>query len=61
MDEHLEANRALWNTWARINTPDAPITSVEHVWPHTVSDIINALARAGSLPLMFSLKAIGPA
>jgi SAM-dependent methyltransferase len=27
--------------------PDAPITSVEHVWLHTVSDIIGALVRAG--------------
>lgn len=84
------------------STPDAPITSVEHVWLHTVSDLINALVRAGlrieafeeypflawrffpwmerdadgwwrlpddprlpqgrgSLPLMFSLKATGPA
>lgn len=167
MDEYREANRALWNTWARINlesklydveafaagrgrdldpiartgpgdvrgksllhlrchfgsllypyfhgpepvrdehpgcysTPDAPITSVEHVCLHTLSDVIGALARAGlritafdeypflgwrffpwmeqgadgwwrlpedprlphgrgSLPLMFSLKAVGPA
>ena len=29
------------------STPDAPITSVEHIWLHTVSDLINALARAG--------------
>jgi SAM-dependent methyltransferase len=29
------------------STPDAPITSVEHVWLHTASDLINALARAG--------------
>ena len=29
------------------STPDAPIASVEHVWLHTVSDLINALARAG--------------
>ena len=27
--------------------PDAPITSVEHVWLHTMSDIIGSLARAG--------------
>lgn len=27
--------------------PDAPLTSVEHVWLHTLSDLINALARAG--------------
>ena len=27
--------------------PDAPITSVEHVWLHTMSDIIGALIRAG--------------
>ena len=84
------------------STPEEPITSVEHIWLHTVSDLINALARAGlrieafeeypflawrffpwmergadgwwrlpddprlpqgrgSLPLMFSLKATGPA
>jgi SAM-dependent methyltransferase len=84
------------------SAPDAPITSVEHIWLHTLSDIIGALARAGlritafdeypflgwrffpwmeqgpdgwwrlpedprlplgrgSLPLMFSLKAIAPA
>lgn len=29
------------------STPDAPIASVEHVWLHTVSDLVNALARAG--------------
>jgi len=29
------------------STPDAPITSVEHVWLHTLSDVIGALARAG--------------
>jgi len=29
------------------STPEAPITSVEHVWLHTVSDLINALVRAG--------------
>ena len=27
--------------------PDDPITSVEHVWLHTMSDIIGALVRAG--------------
>ena len=27
--------------------PDAPITSVEHFWLHTMSDIIGALLRAG--------------
>ena len=27
--------------------PDAPIASVEHVWLHTMSDIIGGLARAG--------------
>ena len=27
--------------------PDAPIESVEHVWIHTVADIIGALLRAG--------------
>jgi len=27
--------------------PDAPIRSVEHVWLHTMSDIIGALLRAG--------------
>lgn len=27
--------------------PDAPITSVEHVWLHTLSDIIGSLVRAG--------------
>ena len=27
--------------------PDAPIKSVEHVWLHTMSDIIGALIRAG--------------
>jgi SAM-dependent methyltransferase len=27
--------------------PDAPIRSVEHVWLHTMSDIIGALIRAG--------------
>jgi SAM-dependent methyltransferase len=27
--------------------PDAPIASVEHVWLHTISDIIGGLARAG--------------
>lgn len=29
------------------STPDAPITSVEHVWLHKMSDIIGSLARAG--------------
>ena len=29
------------------SAPDAPITSVEHVWLHTVSDIIGSLVRAG--------------
>jgi SAM-dependent methyltransferase len=29
------------------SAPDAPITSVEHVWLHTVSDIIGSLIRAG--------------
>lgn len=84
------------------SAPGAPITSVEHVWLHTLSDLIGALARAGlriesfeeypflgwpffpwmeqgadgwwrlpedprlpqgpgSLPLMFSLRARGPA
>ena len=83
------------------STPDAPIKSVEHVWLHTMSDIIGGLIRAGlriasfeeypfvgwrffpwmergadgwwrlpshpdlplgpgSLPLMFSLKAVKP-
>lgn len=28
-------------------SPDAPITSVEHVWLHTLSDIIGSLIRAG--------------
>jgi len=27
--------------------PDAPIASVEHVWLHTMSDVIGALVRAG--------------
>jgi SAM-dependent methyltransferase len=27
--------------------PEAPITSVEHVWLHTMSDIIGSLVRAG--------------
>jgi len=27
--------------------PDASFTSVQHVWLHTLSDIIGALARAG--------------
>ncbi len=29
------------------SAPDAPITSVEHVWLHTMSGIIGALVRAG--------------
>jgi SAM-dependent methyltransferase len=29
------------------SAPDAPITSVEHVWLHTLADIIGALVRAG--------------
>lgn len=29
------------------SAPDAPITSVEHVWLHKMSDIIGSLARAG--------------
>ena len=29
------------------SVPDAPITSVEHVWLHRLSDIIGSLARAG--------------
>jgi SAM-dependent methyltransferase len=29
------------------SAPDAPITSVEHVWLHTLSDVIGALVRAG--------------
>ncbi len=28
-------------------TPDAPIQSVEHVWHHTLSEIIGSLVRAG--------------
>jgi SAM-dependent methyltransferase len=84
------------------SAPEAPITSVEHNWLHTLSELIGALARAGlriesfeeypflgwpffpwmeqgadgwwrlpedprlpqgpgSLPLMFSLRARGPA
>jgi len=27
--------------------PDAPITSVEHVWLHTMSDVVGSLLRAG--------------
>ncbi len=29
------------------STPDAPIKSVEHVWLHTMSDIVGSLVRAG--------------
>jgi SAM-dependent methyltransferase len=29
------------------SAPDAPITSVEHLWLHTMSDIIGSLVRAG--------------
>jgi len=29
------------------SAPDAPITSVEHAWLHTLSDVLGALLRAG--------------
>jgi len=29
------------------STPDAPIKSVEHVWLHTMAEVIGAIARAG--------------